>query len=687
MRAKTTYGMRDIMMTDVWFVPDLIDTLISVNQLDSKGVKGCFGNGCITVVDKDYKELFTAYYAPGEGYIPDWAFATPVESASALLARSTKQDALLWHARMGHCSMDTLCKMVKDNHATGIEVPHTDFTKHKDDVCPVCVQAKLQRMPYHSESDKSNVDVCEIICSDVTGPYQVQSLGGAWYLLLLVDFASSRWAAIPVSARSDVAACVPECINRWETESGKRCKIFQTDNGGEYMSDVLHDYLSSKGIAHHLSLPYEKQQNGFAENAIKHCNNLARALLYQSGLPFSLWGEAVSHAAYLHNVTYNKRLGMTPHEAFYGQTPNLTQLRTFGCLTYYRTPDELRKKLDPKALAGFYVGKAANSKAVRVLVKHPKTGRLSIKLARDIVTVERYLTHPNVPATQYFKRTNVEDPQGFLEIREGGPSESTAQPFQNPPPIADLRATNDLNDRLEYLLAGLQPGREDLHDEQVVVRHSDPSREAVADRGTSGLPSSGEEEIDVEEDQPEEHQPTSDWMPQSFESQDVIGVQIDSSKDSSQLGEGFNDYPGHSSLPPSDGSRYPTRNRKQPDWYTPQAKRVSLDSGRAYAAYARGATSTLFDAIAHAAVVEVDGFEPMTFHEAMQCPEWPMWKEALDSEFNSLLENNTWELVEREPWMKVIPSKWVFKIKRDADGNIARYKWCPRPLLSEYCCQ
>jgi hypothetical protein len=674
-RANNSYGTRDVQITDVWYVPELIDTLISVNQLEERGVKGLIGDKCIAMIDSSYKELFTAYYRPGQGYVPDWSFIGPAANAVAFYARETKQDALLWHARLGHCSMDVLSKMVKGDHATGINVPHNEFHKHKDDVCPICVQSKLQRMPYRSDTDKSTVDVCEIICSDVTGPYQVRSLGGAWYMLILVDYGTSRWASVPIVEKSDAAPIVQEYIERWETESGKHCKIFQTDNGGEYLAGLLEKYLARKGIKHYTSLPYEHQQNGIAENAIKHCNNLARALLYQSGLPLSLWGEAVAHAAYLHNVTYCKALGMSPHEAFHGQTPNLSQLRTFGCLTYFRVPDELRKKLDPKANVGYYVGKAANSKAVRILVKHPKTGRLSIKLGRDIVTVERYLTHPNVPATQYYKRTNVEDPQGLLESWNEWPvfdGPSTAEPFQRPPMIADLQATNDLNYKLRYLLADEQPGREDLPDQQVVVRHGDPSREAAADLGSSGLAPAGEVTEQLSDDL--ELPPLVEEPFDTVESQDAGGEQCYPDKDSSLEGEGFSDYTGHSSLPPTGGSRYPTRLRKQPDRFTPQAKRVRLDAHHAYAAYARGATSTLFDAIAHAAVIEVDGFEPCTFHEAMNCPEWPMWKEALDSEFNSLMENNTWTLVERKPGMKVIPSKWVFKIKRDADGNISRYK-------------
>jgi hypothetical protein len=48
----------------------------------------------------------------------------------------------------------------------------------------------------------------------------------------------------------------------------------------------------------------------------------------------------------------------------------------------------------------------------------------------------------------------------------------------------------------------------------------------------------------------------------------------------------------------------------------------------------------------------------------------------MDEEMHSLLENGTWELVERPEGVKPIPMKWVYKVKRDAQGNIERYKSC-----------
>jgi hypothetical protein len=663
-RCNNSNGTRDVIITNVWFVPELIETLFSLKQIQDKGINGVIGHTpdnvkCITLLDESQKELFTSYWEDGHGYVPDWSFIAPTENATAFYARSTKQDALLWHARLGHCSFDTLATMSEGDFATGIEVPHKEFRKYKEDVCPACIQAKLQRMPYHP-SDKEKPDVLEHLHSDLAGPYQVPSLGGAMYLWLLYDRGSALFHAVPIVHKDDVEIELPDTINRWENITGKKVKYITSDNGGEFVNTLLKQYFSGKGIEHYTSLAYEHQQNGAAENAIKQCNNLARSLLYNAGLPNQLWGEAVVHAAYLHNVTYNKQIGMTPWEKFYGQTPNLTQLRTFGCITYFRIPDELRKKLDPKTGVGFYLGKAANSKAVRVLVKHPVNGRLSIKLCRDIVCVERYLTHPNVPAAQYFNRATIEDPQGLLELREDWPNlakpSQALRPFQNLAPVVHVPDADDLNNRLSDLLAALQLSGESLIDHQG-ASGQDPGMEALAHDGDDSGPELSQGYISY------------------FETSRDISSETVPDKDQGLSAEEFNNYEGHHSPLLADGKRYPSRDRHQPDRYQPSfAKRVHLDPPLAYAGYAMKATSHLFDHIAHSAVVEVDGFEPMTYYEAMQCPEWLMWKEALDSEFHSLLENKTWELVKREPGMKVIPCKWVFKIKRDADGNVSRYK-------------
>lgn len=49
------------------------------------------------------------------------------------------------------------------------------------------------------------------------------------------------------------------------------------------------------------------------------------------------------------------------------------------------------------------------------------------------------------------------------------------------------------------------------------------------------------------------------------------------------------------------------------------------------------------------------------------------WRSAMSSEFNALIQNGTWTLVPRQN-QNVIGCKWVFRLKRNSDGTVARYK-------------
>ena len=66
--------------------------------------------------------------------------------------------------------------------------------------------------------------------------------------------------------------------------------------------------------------------------------------------------------------------------------------------------------------------------------------------------------------------------------------------------------------------------------------------------------------------------------------------------------------------------------------------------------------------------------EPQSMKEALDGKNSREWKEALDAEYSSLINNETWELVPPPLDANIVGSKWVLKVKRDANGNINRYK-------------
>jgi hypothetical protein len=66
--------------------------------------------------------------------------------------------------------------------------------------------------------------------------------------------------------------------------------------------------------------------------------------------------------------------------------------------------------------------------------------------------------------------------------------------------------------------------------------------------------------------------------------------------------------------------------------------------------------------------------EPQSYQEAVGGEESKLWQQSMNEEILSLLENGTWELDQKLEGVKPVPRKWVYKIKRDAEGNVDRYK-------------
>uniref|UniRef100_A0A2N9GHS0 Reverse transcriptase Ty1/copia-type domain-containing protein n=1 Tax=Fagus sylvatica TaxID=28930 RepID=A0A2N9GHS0_FAGSY len=73
-------------------------------------------------------------------------------------------------------------------------------------------------------------------------------------------------------------------------------------------------------------------------------------------------------------------------------------------------------------------------------------------------------------------------------------------------------------------------------------------------------------------------------------------------------------------------------------------------------------------AVAHTTMTEP---EPTCFTTAAKSP---AWRKAMNSEFDALLQNQTWTLVPSHPSQNIIGCKWVFRVKRKADGSVERHK-------------
>ncbi|XP_026428211.1 uncharacterized protein LOC113324087 [Papaver somniferum] len=62
---------------------------------------------------------------------------------------------------------------------------------------------------------------------------------------------------------------------------------------------------------------------------------------------------------------------------------------------------------------------------------------------------------------------------------------------------------------------------------------------------------------------------------------------------------------------------------------------------------------------------------PTTFAEANKLP---VWRTGMCEEIDALVQNGTWDYVPYRPGMNVVGCKWVFRVKKKADGTVERCK-------------
>ena len=103
-------------------------------------------------------------------------------------------------------------------------------------------------------------------------------------------------------------------------------------------------------------------------------------------LPQSLWGEAVAAATYIRNrcPTKGAHKDSTPFEIFYGRKPDVSHLRTWGCMSTVLIHQKDRTKFGSKTYDGVLVGYGTSQKGYRIY--DPKTH--TTKVCRDVRFLE-----------------------------------------------------------------------------------------------------------------------------------------------------------------------------------------------------------------------------------------------------------------------------------------------------------
>ncbi|WVZ80369.1 hypothetical protein U9M48_027845 [Paspalum notatum var. saurae] len=172
----------------------------------------------------------------------------------------------------------------------------------------------------------------ELLHMDTVRPSWVRSVGGKWYVLVIMDD-FSRWSWVHFMESKDEAfEFVHDLVLRLRTESGHSMRALRSDNGSEFKNDHFKTFCHSQGLEHQFSSPYVPQQNGVVERKNRTLVEMARTMLDEHRTPRKFWAEAINTACYVSNRIFLRAvLNKTSYELRFGQQPKVRHPRVFGC--------------------------------------------------------------------------------------------------------------------------------------------------------------------------------------------------------------------------------------------------------------------------------------------------------------------------------------------------------------------
>ena len=199
-----------------------------------------------------------------------------------------------WHRRFNHANpsyLRNLKRRIKDYVIFDYNL------KEKEKVCHPCLQGKAKELHFLSSNSKVN-NLFDLIHSDVAY-LDCESIGrNKYYISFIDDFSSFSWV-IPFNSKSQVPQIIINFHKAVRNQYNAKIKCFRSDRGTEYMNETVQEYFADHGIRHETSASATHIQNGNSEVYNRIIGNSIRTLLIDSGLPKSLWAEALANANYV----------------------------------------------------------------------------------------------------------------------------------------------------------------------------------------------------------------------------------------------------------------------------------------------------------------------------------------------------------------------------------------------------
>ncbi|GKC87238.1 copia protein [Tanacetum coccineum] len=363
---------------------------------------------------------------------------------------------------------------------------------------------------------------------------------------------------------------------------------------------------------------------------------IARPMIMKSKLPVFAWGHAILHAATLIRIRPTSYHTYSPLQLVFGQEPNISHLRIFGCAVYVPIAPPQRTKMGPQRRLGIYVGYDSSS-----IIKYlePSTGDLFTArfadchfdesmfptLGGEIRQLEKEISWKELSLCSFDPRTK----ECELEVQK----------------IIHLqRLANQLPDAFT--------------DSKRVTKSHIPAVNAPV-------------KIDVQEGQPHIGNESNARLKR--------GRPVGSKDKNPRKKKGANIQDSITEVRETSGSPKGTLDMLvQEEPQVPENEEISINYIMSRKVWNRNEID-VDDIFAYNVALEVmendEDQEPKSMQECRYRNDWPKWKDAIEAELKSLEKRKVFgPIVQTPKGVKPVGYKWVFVRKRNEKNEITRYK-------------
>uniref|UniRef100_A0A2N9FH80 Integrase catalytic domain-containing protein n=1 Tax=Fagus sylvatica TaxID=28930 RepID=A0A2N9FH80_FAGSY len=323
-------------ITDVFYIPELKNNLLSVGQLQERGVALLIQHGVCRV------------YHPKKGLIMQTAMsanrmfillARILPKAPTCFQTILEDNTHLWHCRYGHLSFKGLRTLQYKQMVRGLPQ-----LKAPSKICTDCMVGKQHRDAIPKRSLWRASQRLQLVHADICGPIKPVSNSKKRYFISFIDDYSRKVWIYFLAEKSEAFIIFKNYKNLVEKETGAFIRCLRTDRGGEFTSHEFKVFCKANGISRQLTAAYTPQQNGVAERKNRTIMNMVRSMLSEKQIPKNFWPEAVNWTAHVLNRSPTLAVkDMTPEEAWSGVKPNVDYFRVFGCIGHVHVLDTSKK--------------------------------------------------------------------------------------------------------------------------------------------------------------------------------------------------------------------------------------------------------------------------------------------------------------------------------------------------------